>query len=56
MFIDFIRNLYRPGQIARPMPIWCAWARKTSKVRPTFRERTFCLVKKKTSFDLQISS
>ena len=36
----------RPGQIARSIPI-------TSEA---CRARTFCLVKKKNSFDLQISS
>ena len=47
--------VWRPGQIARPMPIGCAQARKASMARPTFWAPTFCLAKKKNSFDLQIS-
>ena len=43
----------RPGQIARSIPIGHARVRKTSEA---CRARTFCLVKKKNSFDLQISS
>ena len=31
-------------------------ARKTSEVRQIYRVRTFCLVKKKKSLDLKISS
>ena len=45
-------RLSGPGQIARSMPIGRAQACKTSE----FFMRSFCLVKKKTSFDLQISS
>ena len=46
----------RPGQIARPMPIGRGRARKTSETCPIFRARTYCLVKKKKSLDLQIYS
>ena len=46
----------RPRQIARPMPIGCARARKSSETRPVFRVRKFCLVKKKKLLDLEIYS
>ena len=38
------------------MPIGHAQARKTSEARTIFRARTFYLVKKKNSYDPQISS
>ena len=41
----------RSAQIARPMPIGHAQARKTFEARPIF-----CHVKKKKTLDLQISS
>ena len=44
----------RSGQIAPPIPIWGALARITFEARPKNRARTFCLVKKKNSFDLKI--
>ena len=46
----------QPGQIACPMPIGRARARKISDACQIFRTRKFCLMKKKNSFDLQISS
>ena len=46
----------RPGQIARPMPIGRAGARKISEMRPIFRARRFCLLERKKSLDLQIYS
>ena len=49
-------SISRPGQIALPMLIGRAWVRKTSKTRPIFRARTFGVVKKKKSLDLQIYS
>ena len=46
--LTFVRQnyLYRPGQIARPMPIGRARMRETSEARPTFQACTFYLVKK----------
>ena len=41
---------YRPGQIARPP------SRKTAEARPIFWAHKVCLVKKKNSFDSQISN
>ena len=46
----------KPGQIARPMPIRRAQERKIPEARQISRAHIFCLVKKKNSFDLQISS
>ena len=39
-----------------PVPIGRTQARKTSEAHPIFWANTFCFVKKKKSFDLQISS
>ena len=47
---------YRPGQVARPMPIRRAPSRKTAEARPIFWAHKVCLVKKKNSFDSQISN
>ena len=38
-----LRSLDRPEQIARPMPIGCAPARKTSEACPTFGRSHFAL-------------
>ena len=46
----------RSGQIAPPIPILGAPARITFEARPKNRARTFCLVKKKNSFDLKTFS
>ena len=51
--ISIADNKIRPGQITRPMPIWCARARKTSETQPIFRASPFCLVKNKIPLDLQ---
>ena len=47
---------FRPGQIARLIPIRRAGACKTTETRPILRARTFYYVKKKSELDLQISS
>ena len=52
----FSEMLCRSGQIARPMPMGHTLSSKTSEACPIFRARTFCLVKKKNLFDLQITS
>ena len=45
-----------PGQIARPMSIGRYHTRKAFETRMIFRARTFCLVKKKKTLDLQFFS
>ena len=50
---SFQHYLIRPGQIARPMSIGRAEARKTSEKQPIFRASTFCLVKIK-KINLQV--
>ena len=50
----FIVNM--PGQIARPMSIVRSHTRKAFETRMIFRARTFCLVKKKKTLDLQFFS
>ena len=56
--MEILKNLEinRAGQIARPLPIGRARLCKTSEMRLIFRVRTVCFVKKKNSFDLQISN
>ena len=47
---------YRPGQIACPMSIGCARGQKNLWGAPDFSGAHLCLVNKKFSFDLQITS
>ena len=42
------------GEIARPMQLGRAGARKTSETRPIFQARTFCLLKKKKNINLEV--
>ena len=53
---NFYKFSYKPGQIARPMPIGRARTCWTSETHPIFRAHTFCLIKKKKSLDLQVFS
>ena len=56
LFLAHCRSFHRPAQIAPPMLIRRARARKTSETRPIFRANTFCLVKRKKILDLQVFS
>ena len=46
-------HIYRPGQIARPMPIGGTRANKTCEMRSIFWARTFWLARKEKTLDLQ---
>ena len=56
ILLFLVKDCNRSGQITRPMPIGRARARKISEARLIVWACTICLVKRKNSFDVQISS